>query len=352
MGKKYVTLSGSLEAAQLELIRSGGQLYPGRSRDHPSTVVCGSVVTTYWPPGSRIRGQVMELAKTLGQDPEHATTGRLGRALLNDIIALPYKKTFFGLKWRQLAIGGAHWHYQHVTPGKYEYAMEIDLRSAYFASLSTQPSLLLSQHGDWMDDCGALESLKVLVPHLPKSFRLALLGQMASWKNYYYVVDKASDNPSELILKTRKQIKFGAAFNAVHSAILRVYKTMKKCHEIVGSDCIRIHTDGMIVDCCNGMPWENELDDFLKSMQFDYSIKGQGNTWIYGLNCGIIGRKVMGVKTEVAAIARANEVRINLNAEAPRMSIFAGSAVPAPITSEVGVNSVAIPTQAALDLGI
>lgn len=349
MATKYVTLSGSREAAELHLLRTGGQLYPGRSQDHPSTVVCGSVVTTYWPPGSKLRGQVIEIAKVLGQEAEHATVGRLGRTLVNDILQLPYQGTYFGLKWRSLAIGGTHWHYQHVRPGKYEYAMEIDLRSAYFASLVSQESLLLNQHGQWLDDNGALENLKTLMPLLPKPFRLALLGQIASWRNYYYTVDKTNPDASSLILKCRKQIKFGAAFNAVHRAILHVYKTMERCHLIIGDDCVRVHTDGMIVDCCNGMKWESELDDFLRAQGFEYSIKGQGSTWLYGLNCGIIGRKVMGVRTEVAGLAREAGVKIDLNATIPRPSIFLPEELPAGVGSQIDVNPAAVYSQTALD---
>lgn len=349
---RHIIQKGTFETAQLALSKKGGQLFPARDDDGPFIHVVGSVVTTYWPEHSKRRGYVMELAKQLGFDPNIATTSRLIRFLLDDVMTVPYENTFFDIKWRGLALKGNHWHYLHCIPGKYEYCIEIDLVSAYWTAFTSQPSMLLGQHKTWIDDGGALESFKVLMLGLPKPFRLAFLGSLASWRHSFWTKDKKDPTGASLVLKQRTEIKYGAAFNATHRAILKVWKMMEAIHRLTGSDCVRIHTDGIILDCTNGMKWEAELEDFILGQGFDYSVKASGDTWLMDVNSGIIGRKIMGAHCMVADAARASGIKINLNAPAPEMSRFSPLELPTPEGTEVGVNPTRVDAQTSLNFGV
>lgn len=348
----HIVGRGTFETAQLALSKKGGQLFPARDDDGPFIHVVGSTVYTYWPENSKRRGYVMELAKKLGFDPNIATTSRLIRFLLDDVMTVPYKDTYFDVKWRGLALKGDHWHYLHCIPGKYEYCIEVDLKSAYWAAFTSQPTMLLGQHKTWIDDGGALASFDTLMQDLPKAFRLAFLGSLASWRHSYWTKDKKDPSGDTLILKQQTQIKYGAAFNATHRAILKVWKMMEAIHKITGNDCVRIHTDGVILNCMNGMPWESQLEDFILGQGFDYSIKASGDTWLMDVNSGIIGRKIMGAHCMVADAARSQGVKINLKAEAPKMERFCLDELPTGELSEVNMNPGGVATQTTLNFGV
>lgn len=345
---RHIIDAGDLSSAQLLLTQKGGQLYPARDSHGPFVITRGSIITTLWPPNSPRRGKVIEMARTLEYDPHIATTGRLVRHLLDDIVRLEYKPTYFEPKWRGLAEKGNHWHYLHCVPGSYEYCIEIDLVSAYWTALMTQPSILLSKDANFLDDGGALSSLNSMVGLLPKAFRLALVGSIASWRQTYFVRDKNDPTNSMISTKTRHEIKYGAAFNAVHRAILKVWKVMEICHKIVGKDCVRIHTDGITVNAMNGMAWERQLEDFILSQGFDYTVKAQGNTWINDVNSAIVGRKVIGVPSIVAREAKERGIKINLNAPAPHSLFLKVEELPTPPTTEVNMVPAWVETQTSL----
>lgn len=346
---KHIITQGCLETAQLSVLNEGGQLFPARDDDGPFVHVCGSRITTFWPKDSRRRGLVITMAKQLGFDPNLATTGRLIRWLVDEIIGVDYKNTYFCHKWRALAINGSHWHYQYVRPGSYDYAMEIDLKSAYWAAFTSQPSCLLNQHKQFIDDSKALESLDTIVNTLPKSFRLALLGTFSSWRQGYFKRQVNAKGEQELKFKQRNSIKYGGLFNATHRAILKVYKVMEILHKICGDDVIRIHTDGILLDCTNGMRWEAQLEDFILSQGFDYTIKSNGSAWIDSINCGIVGAKCIGSKRILIDKIRASGTRLKRTPEAPDLGRFSAG-LPSSKPSEVSVNPATVYTQTALPL--
>lgn len=344
----HIIGTGDLSAAQLLLCNEGGQLYPARDSHGPFVLTRGSIITTLWPLQSPRRGKVIEMAKTLGYDPKIATTGRLVRHLVDNIVSLPYKETYFEAKWRGLAEKGCHWHYLHCKPGTYEYCIEIDLVSAYWTALMSQPSILLGAGGKFLDDGGCLEQLNSMVGLLPKAFRLALVGSMASWRQTYFVRDKTDPKMNQITTKTRHEIKYGAAFNAVHRAILKVWKVMEICHKIVGEDCVRIHTDGITVNCMNGMPWEQQLEDFILSQGFSYTIKAQGNTWINDVNSAIVGRKVIGVPSIVAKEAKERGIKIRLDAPVPQSLFLKEEDLPTTPSAQVDMVPARVYTQTSL----
>lgn len=346
---KHHILEGRLETAQLAALEGGGQLFPARDDEGPFVLVCGSRISTFWPKDSRRHGMVQTIASQLGYDPHIATTGRIIRWLVDDILALNYKDTYFCQKWRGLAINGSHWHYQYVKPGTYEYAMEVDLKSAYWAAFASQPTCLLNQHKAFIDDNGALESLNNIIKTLPKSFRLALLGTFSSWRQSYFTRKPNDKGGKELIFKRRNNIKYGGLFNATHRAILKVYKVMEVLHKICGDDVIRIHTDGILLDCTNGMKWEAQLEDFIHKQGFDYTIKSNGSAWIDNINCGIVGNKCIGSKQIVADKMRTSGATLKRNPEAPDLGRFAAGLPPSPCP-QIRMNPATIYTQTALPL--
>jgi hypothetical protein len=291
------------------------------------------------------------LATQIGFDPEIATGGRICRHIANEVIAIPYQETDFSSKWSRLAQAGTHWHYLYAKPGLYDYAVELDVKSAYWASFMTGKSTLLRGDGTWIDDGGRLEDFGVLMSTLPKWLRVSMLGQLASWKSEFYVRPQVPVTGWELEHKTFRQIKTGALFNATHRAIARVWKFMQALHSLLGDDCLRIHTDGVIINCSNGMDWEVPVEDLFRKWGFDYTVKGFGHCWIHDVNSVVLGQKIAGSKRYIRDEMVAQGVRINL-AKLPPKDHRWFSTEPSAIGADIDMHPVSVVAQAALPFGV
>lgn len=347
----YIIEPGTFEKGIQLLHAKGGQLFPQRTPDHPITHLCGSNVTTYWPEKSRVRGLVTQLATQVGYDPEIATGGRICRHIADDILELPYQKTDYSNKWLRLARGGTHWHYLYAKPGLYDYAIEIDVKSAYWASFMTGKSTLLRGDGTWLDDGGKLQDFGTLMATLPKWIRVAMLGQFSSWRSQYYVKPKIVETGWELEHKTFCQVKTGALFNATHRAIARVWKFMQAVHNLLGDDCLRIHTDGVIINCSHNMDFEQPLEDLFKLWGFDYTVKGFGHCWIHDANSVVLGQKIAGSKRYIRDEMVAQGVKVDLGRQPPKDHRWF-STEPSTIGADVDMEPVPVITQTALPFGV
>ncbi len=347
----YTTKTGTFEAGIKLLHERGGQLMPQRTPDHPTTHVCGGTITTLWPEKSRVRGLVTSVAAQIGFDEERATGGRICRHIANEIMGLPYEGTDYSSKWLKLAKGGSHWHYLHASPGLYDYAVELDIKSAYWASFMTGKSTLLRGDGTWLDDGGKLQDFGVLMDTLPKWLRVSMLGQFSSWKKEFYVRPKVIETGWELEHKTFHQVKTGALFNATHRAIARVWKFMQAAHNLLGDDCLRIHTDGIIVNCSNGMDWEVTLEDLFKKWGFDYSVKGFGHCWIHDCNSVVLGKKIAGSKRYIRDEMISQGIKVNLGKLPPKEHRWF-STEPSSVGTDVDMEPVPVISQTALPFGV
>lgn len=348
---KIEIVTGDWGDATDHLYKFGGQLFPTRSKEHSISHVRGAISTTFWPAHSPVRGRTMLLADQLGYDPHTATTSRLAKHVTNTLCQIPHKGTEMGWKWKRLARGGKHWHYLYHQPGLYDWAVELDVKSAYWASFLTGESTLLGPDDRWIDDGGAFEHLKAIMDIAPKTFRVAWLGSVASWRSSWYT--RALDPKGRWTLerKERETWKFGALGSAAHRAIARTWGFMSEVHKLLREDTLRIHTDGVIVNCTNGMDWEEPLDKLFKAWGLDYSIKGFGHCWIQNSNSCVLGKKVAGIPKQIAEDAKRAGVQVIYDKKPPHEHRF-WSAYPAGIDPDVEVDPVPIETQTALPLSI
>jgi hypothetical protein len=348
---KYITDIGTFERGIQLLHEKGGQLMPQRSPDHPTTHVRGGVVTTYWPPASRVRGLVTSLATQVGYDQETATGGRICRHIADDIIGVPYKGTDWSQKWFRLAKGGNHWHYLYAKPGLYDYAIEIDVKSAYWSSFMSGKSTLLRGDGTWIDDGGALADFGTLMDTLPKWLRVSMMGGFASWRKEYYMKPKNPQNGWELEHKTSTYIKTGALFNSTHRAIAKVWKFMQALHNLLGDDCLRIHTDGVIINCSHNMDFEVPMEELFKKWGFDYTVKGFGHCWIHDVNSVVLGQKIAGSKRYIRDEMVSQGIKVNLGKLPPRDHRWF-STEPSSEGSNIDMDPVSVITQTSFPFGI
>ena len=296
---QYSIKEGKYWHAYQDVLINGGQLFPGRGKDSSHTVLRGKQIIIYWPKNSKRRHQVKELCDFFGLESETYTGGRLARWLIENLLELPYKQTFWNKNYRALAKKGEHWHYLYCEPLKLFYGIEVDLKSAYFRSLLQGKSLLYYPGRGYLNDDGAIEHLAFLEPFLPKWFRLQLLGIMASWRMRFMCRDKKNPDNKELIFKQRMHIEYNAAFNATHRAILRNYKLLAKIKEIGGEYIRRVHTDSFTMDADIPESIEISIWNYLEDNQAEWDIKGAGRCYFIDVNAGFVGRKIIGSWVQV-----------------------------------------------------
>lgn len=307
---KYFTKEGDFLAAYHFCLENGGQFFPGHGKDSSNVCLIGQNCFTFWERNSAKKQQVMELANFFEIDPEGQTGGRIARWVIDELIRIPYEGTYWSKTYRQLAKQGNHWHYLHCDSMKPLWGIEVDLKSAYFTSLFALPTFLYQPEKGYLDDNGSLDNLKELYPHFPKWFRLQFLGCLASWRIFYLCRDKSHLESKELVKKQRFSIKYNAAFNVAHRAILRNYKILKRVHEIGGEYIRRIHTDSFFID--HDIPVEVELRlwDYIESKKVKYSVKGFGRAFFWDINTGFIGNKFVGAKIDVIEKMRRDELKM------------------------------------------
>jgi hypothetical protein len=310
---QYFTLEGDYLSAYHFCQKNGGQLFCGNGKDSANVCLIGQKCYTFWAKDSKRKRQVEELAEYFGLNPEGQTGGRIARWLIDDLIKGPYGSTFWSKTYRNLAKDGSHWHYTHCQEKQVYWGIEVDIKSAYFASLFTFPSLLYHPSCGYLDDKGSMDNLKILYKDFPKWFRLQLLGCASSWRIYYLTRNKGGGTEEELIRKCRMIIKYNALFNVAHRAILRNYKVMQKIHQIGGKYIRRMHTDSFFLDI--DIPGDKELEiwDYVASKGLEYSIKGAGQAWFWDLNTGFIGNKFVGAHIDVCEHMRRENIKMKRN---------------------------------------
>lgn len=300
MATTYEEREGGYTAALSELLTNGGQLYCGDSEDGCTSVVRGSKVFRYWSARSAKKGKMIEACQTFGYDPYGMTGGSLCRKIISEVLEIPYKGTSYSNVYRDLAKKGHHWHYQFIKTGDHGKCIEYDLSSAYMSQFLRLESTLIKDVNTFLDDNGAMERLKTIMPLFPKWLRVQFLGVIASHSRTY-ITRKKGENGYEIEKKTQNSIAYGGAFNATHRAILRVYRIMERIHQIAGDYCVRMHTDSFTLKTCTPKNILLEIFDFLERNEQEVQIKGIGRAFFFDLNEGIIGSKLIGAKEIVSA---------------------------------------------------
>jgi len=305
----YIDKIGEYHHAYAEVLANGGQLYPGNGKDSANVIVRGKQCITYWAKGSKRRQEVSDLCNYFHIPSEGKTGGRVARWLISDCLKLPYHGTFWQKRYRNIAKMGTHWHYLHVEPRKRFFGIEVDLKSAYISSLFAGKTLLFHDSKGYIEDNHCLENLKLITPELPKWFRLQLLGCLSSWRVTFFTKDKKNPNSKELIAKRYHNIEYGAAFNAVHRAIIRNDKIMEKIHQLGGEYIKRIHTDSFFLDCDVPRSTEDLIWSYLEEKKLKWDIKGCGYSYFYDVNSGFVGKKFVGSALDVTEKMRETGIK-------------------------------------------
>lgn len=304
--KKYLVSEGGYAAAVELLQRRGGCLFPAKRRDGSSTVVIGNEIHTFWERDSLNRAKVVQVARQFGFDEEIATGGRIAKWILRDICGVHTTKSGYDKRFLALAREGFHWHYTYVQPGHYPYLLEFDIAAAYMTFLLSQPSLSFDLHNGYLDDGGALECLREIIPTMPKWLRLIIIGILASHRMQFFTMGTGSNGYPELKHHWANKVEYGTHFNAAHKAVFGIYRIMQRLHSIGGEHIKRMHTDSFALtgDCPGDI--EQRLFDCVDSHGLSTSCKAQGSAVIFNLNEGIIGRKWVGspvaVRDELARL--------------------------------------------------
>lgn len=295
----YYELEGGYNAALSELLENGGQLYSGDSDGGCTTVVRGSRVSRFWEPKSVKRGKCIEACKIFGYEPYGMTGGSLCRKIIDDILQVPYKDSRFAKTYRDIAERGEHWHYQYIKTGDHGKTIEYDLSSAYMTQFLRLPSMILLGRDEFVNDNGAMEKLREIMPLFPKWLRVQFLGVLASHQRTTIIRVRKGDRWEVQKVQT-PSVTYGGAFNAAHRAILRVYRILKKIHELAGDDVKRIHTDSFLLSQTVPIRKLQSIFDYLEENEQELQIKAIGRSCFFDLNEGVIGNKIIGCKPMVS----------------------------------------------------
>ncbi|MBD2730934.1 hypothetical protein H6G96_32605 [Nostoc sp. FACHB-892] len=330
--KNEIRIGGYADALRM-MEEKGGMVFPPRAdakNVQHTTLQIGNRSITFWPEGSESRlEELRQLGEVLGleeHDPLSYTPGRLARRFLEEVIRAndfsvdPHPRKYaryWGDKYLKMAQDGSHWHYIYYQPiSEPVYAIELDLKSAYFTSLLSFDSLFYHQDKGFRPDGGALERFRQLAPILSqyKDFRLQLLGILAQYEKRF---EKFDEN-LQLVRKTQPDIAWGSAFNATHKAIKNVFDSMQHCHQMLGKYLLRSHTDCLLIRADTPEEVENRVVSYLNRKSFTLACKKQKGKHKFGLskfwdiNTGIIGRHPVGGKITVEEFLERDGISVEL----------------------------------------
>ncbi len=307
---KYETHHTGYAGALVCLQEKGGTMFPRKGKDGVSTVNSGQTTYSFWEPNSVNYHRCKQLAEQLNFPHEHFTSGRIAKYILKDICGLNPEGTYVEPRILELARDGFHWHYTHVETGYHPYLLEFDLCQAYATTLVKYENFFFNMSIPTPHDSDSLTNLRELLPVLPKWMRMVMLGIIASHRMTFATMPNRASGDCSLKWVTISKVNYGAAFNQVHRAILRLYRFCQRLHEIGGHHIKRMHTDSFALcgECPSSV--ESSIFDFIQEGGYEVTCKAQGTSHFLSLNSGIVGRKFIGVPCEVReSIASQNERR-------------------------------------------
>ena len=336
----------------------GARLYDSHNT---ISIAKGQKVITWWKTdkdSQKVKQETLRLAEQFAEIsrkpeefiPEKMTPGRLIRAFLEHVIKLKLEgkakiygeRYYYLVKERQellreddldevisrdeiydftalpLRDNVSHWHYLYLNKNPSGYAIELDIKAAYFTSLLQEKTLIWYDPGKgggkphWLNDGGAMDRLREYAPLLPKWFRLQMLGIIGSHELKYETYNYGNGGKRTQAHIDKGGIKYGAAFNVVHKAIYRVYDVMNEIAELVKDDLIRSHTDCFTVKTSMTRRTEAEMLSALAARGFELSCKGIGWAHFWDIDKGVLGRgKPKGRPEEIEDLVRKNNIIIN-----------------------------------------
>lgn len=184
------------------------------------------------------------------------------------------------------------WHFHKCVPGYHSNATELDIKGAYANSITRHDSLYLKAPFNPVDDGGAMDRLKKLIPILPKKLRLCLIGFLASNKMFQYYVDPAQ--PELLATRVVPICYDGGVFNRIHASLAGLYHFLIEMDAIAGDDCVRIHTDSLLIKESIPDIRLEKLFSKCKNEGYELAVKGHGNSVLFNINEAVIGGRIVG----------------------------------------------------------
>lgn len=258
------------------------------------TVVCNGSqhVKYFWDTHNPKWGELDEIARIMGFTGDCPSWSRLSKFVYETHVT-PHKS---GIRTHRdfelMADKKFFWHFHKVIPGSHGNATELDVKGAYAKSITRNESLYLVAPFRPADDGGAMERFRDLVPILPKKLRLCLVGFLSTNKMVQYYENPAI--PGELTKRSFYHCYDGGVFNRIHASLAGLYTFLGEMERIAQRDCIRIHTDSLLIKQSIPTANLNAMMRLAKKNDFELAVKGHGNAVLFGLNEGVLGGRIIG----------------------------------------------------------
>lgn len=258
------------------------------------TVVCNSTqhVKYFWDSENPKWQELDEVAKMMGFPGEYPSWSRLSKYVYQTHVT-PHKS---GIRTHRdfelMASKKFFWHFHKVIPGSHGNSTELDIKGAYAKSVTRNESLYLIAPFRPAPDGGAMERFRDLVPILPKKLRLCLIGFLS-----IHTMTQWYEDPKEPGVLAKRQFfncYDGGVFNRIHASLAGLFTFLEEMEKIAQEDCIRIHTDSLLIKETIPTSNLNALMRLAKKNDFDLAVKGHGNAVLFGLNEGVLGGRIIG----------------------------------------------------------
>lgn len=283
-----------MAATGYTMARQGRNLMYNPESKSCYTVVCSSTqhVRYFWDTNHPKWHELDTIAETMGFTGECPSWSRLSRFVYETHVTNKKSGIRTHRDFELMAEKKYFWHFHKVIPGSHGNATELDIKGAYARSITRNESLYLIAPFRPADDGGAMERFKNLVPILPKKLRLCLVGFLSTNKMVQFYEDKKK--PGEL---TKREIRLcydGGVFNRIHASLAGLYTFLGEMERIAHADCIRIHTDSLLVKETIPTANLNAMMRLSKKEGYELAVKGHGNCVLFGLNEGVLGGRIIG----------------------------------------------------------
>lgn len=258
------------------------------------TVVCAATqhVRYFWDTNNPKWQELDDIAKMMGFPGEYPSWSRLSKHVFEAHVTDKKSGIRTHRDFEIMADRKFFWHFHKVIPGTHGNATEIDIKGAYAKSITRNDSLYLVAPFRPADDGGAMDKFRALIPILPKKLRLCLVGFLSSRTMTQFYEDK--DFPGELRKRAFYHCYDGGIFNRIHASLAGLYTFLGEMERLASADCIRIHTDSILIKETIPTSSLNAMMRLAKKNDFELAVKGHGNAVLFGLNEGVLGGRIIG----------------------------------------------------------
>lgn len=288
--------------SQFPLMAATGYTLNGKGRNlmyNPESKSCYTVVDSsqhhvryFWDTANPKWQQLDEISEMMGFTGDCPSWSRLSKFVYETHVTDKKSGIRTHRDFELMAKIKCFWHFHKVIPGSHGNATELDIKGAYARSVTRNDSLYLVAPFRPADDGGAMDKFKKLIPILPKKLRLCLIGflSMNSMTQWYATPNKVG----ELSKRTFFHCYDGGVFNRIHASLAGLYTFLGEMERIANKDCIRVHTDSLLIKESIPTANLNAMMKLAKKNDYELAVKGHGNAVLFGLNEGVLGGRIIG----------------------------------------------------------